>query len=131
MVLVLLENIFANQFITECQEHNQLVMYLRLLQKFFYAIDFNTLLYAFVILKVKSSQDILQGLSKLDHLIKISFFQRYRKGLEKQEEVIYEEVYAPGFTSGSSEEDQDEDEDEDLRDLDELKEKGAIMSLNN
>ena len=29
----------------------------------------------------KSSQDILQGVSKLDHLMKVSYFQRYKKGV--------------------------------------------------
>jgi hypothetical protein len=45
--------------------------------------------WAIVILKVKSSKDILKGLNKLDHLIKVSIYQSYRKGLENQEEVKY------------------------------------------
>lgn len=41
-------------------------------------LQFEYILTAFVIVKLKSSQDILQGLSKLDYLIKYSVFQVYK-----------------------------------------------------
>ena len=36
------------------------------------------MLEAFVLIRIKSSQDILQGLSKLDHLLKMSKFQKFK-----------------------------------------------------
>ena len=33
---------------------------------------------------IKSNEDILQGISKLDHLLKCSEFQKYRGGVEQQ-----------------------------------------------
>ena len=37
-----------------------------------------SLLLSLVIVRFKSSQDILQGVSKLDYLIKVSVFQKYK-----------------------------------------------------
>ena len=34
---------------------------------------------AFIIIKLKSDQDIIQGISKLDELVKVSCFQVYKK----------------------------------------------------
>lgn len=36
------------------------------------------ILLSFTIIKVKSSRDILQGVNKLDHLLKVSVFQVYK-----------------------------------------------------
>ena len=36
------------------------------------------ILTAYVLIKVKSSQDILQGINKLDYLLKVSVFQKYK-----------------------------------------------------
>lgn len=38
-----------------------------------------SLLICYVIVKVKKSQDILQGVSKLDYLLKVSVFQQYKE----------------------------------------------------
>jgi hypothetical protein len=37
-----------------------------------------SLLLSLVIVRFKSSQDILQGVSKLDYLLKVSVFQKYK-----------------------------------------------------
>lgn len=37
------------------------------------------ILIAFVIIKIKRSQDILQGINKLDYLLAVSIFQRLRE----------------------------------------------------
>ena len=37
-----------------------------------------TLLMSYAILVIKSTDDILQGINKLDYLIKVSVFQRYK-----------------------------------------------------
>ena len=48
-----------------------------------YVFCFPQLLLAFVIIKIKSSADILQGISKLDHLVQISIFQRKRGNFKR------------------------------------------------
>ena len=48
------------------------------------ALYIDSLIFAFIIVRVKSSQDILQGVSKLDHLLKVSVFQKY-KNTQKEE----------------------------------------------
>jgi len=37
------------------------------------------LVIAYIIVKIKSDRDILQGISKLDELVKVSCFQYYKK----------------------------------------------------
>ena len=47
-------------------------------QYFFNQLNFIQIIIAFVILKKKSSDDILQGINKIDYLIKVSVFQVYK-----------------------------------------------------
>ena len=42
-------------------------------------IDVNSLIMAYSIAKIKQSQDCLQGISKLDYLLKVSEFQKYKE----------------------------------------------------
>ena len=58
-----------------CDELNNARLILITLTKGLY-ID--SLIFAFIIVRVKSSQDILQSVSKLDHLLKVSVFQKYK-----------------------------------------------------
>jgi hypothetical protein len=44
----------------------------------FYVLNLPNLLIALVIIRFKSSQDILQGVSKLDYFLKASVFQKYK-----------------------------------------------------
>ena len=37
------------------------------------------MLFPFIIIKIKSKEDILSGVSKLDNLVKVSVFQSYKK----------------------------------------------------
>ena len=43
-----------------------------------YPLQFPNIFLCFIMVKVKSSSDILQGLSKLDHLLKVSAFQVHK-----------------------------------------------------
>ena len=45
-----------------------------------YILNLPSLLIALVIIRFKSSQDILQGVSKLDYFLKASVFQKYKGG---------------------------------------------------
>ena len=48
-----------------------------------------SVLLSLVIVRFKSSQDILQGVSKLDYLLKVSVFQKYKnEELEKKKYSI-------------------------------------------
>ena len=58
-----------------CDEMNNSRLTLMILTK---ALYIDSLIFAFIIVRVKSSQDILQGVSKLDHLLKVSVFQKYK-----------------------------------------------------
>ena len=49
-----------------------------LMHSCFYILELPSLLIALVIIRFKSSQDILQGVSKLDYLLKVSVFQKYK-----------------------------------------------------
>lgn len=40
------------------------------------------------IVKYKSTDDILQGINKLDSLLKISIFQKYIEGIIEKEDVV-------------------------------------------
>ena len=52
-------------------------------------IVFANMLLCFAIIKTKGSQDILQGLNKLDYLLKVSVFQVYKQqDLEDAKEDI-------------------------------------------
>ena len=54
-----------------------------------YKLSIPGVITALVIVKVKSSKDILQGISKLDHLLKVSVFQKFRsKEAEQQKEEL-------------------------------------------
>jgi len=65
-----------------------------LLLRLYYMVYFifcqPTLLLVFLTIKVKKTSDILQGLSKLDYLLKVSRFQKYKdKQLEANKFSMY------------------------------------------
>jgi hypothetical protein len=57
-----------------CDEPNSYVKILKIVSEYNNQIELDSIVWAFVILKVKTSRDILQGLTKLDHLVKVSIF---------------------------------------------------------
>jgi len=49
--------------------------------------DLTSVLFAFAIIVLKRTDDMIQGISKLDHLVKISIFQRNKIGQAKSRYV--------------------------------------------
>ena len=49
----------------------------------------------FAIIYIKSTDDILQNISKLDYLLKVSFFQRERTDAEEEEIELFGELAPP------------------------------------
>jgi hypothetical protein len=43
------------------------------------------ILMAWIVVKFKRTDDILQGISKLDYLLKVSYFQRYKTNINLKE----------------------------------------------
>ena len=83
-----------------CQwTHNWFITRLMVLCYFLqYMFFIPSLLTAFVIIRVKSSEDILQGISKLDYLLKVSIFQIYKD--PKKEEIKQSIVTEMDLLSG-------------------------------
>ena len=67
---------------------------------FMYAFFIPTLATNWVIIKIKSSADILQGISKLDYLLKVSELQRYK--VANQEDSKREYIILVNETEGAS-----------------------------
>ena len=50
----------------------------------------DSILVGIAIIYLKSTQDIFQGINKLDHLLKVSIFQKYKnKKLENQKNIFF------------------------------------------
>ena len=46
--------------------------------------------FAYIIIKVKSDRDIIQGISVLDELVKVSCFQAHKKVLAKDLQINFD-----------------------------------------
>lgn len=66
------------------REHELLGLFQDYFQLIFFTLELPTIFIAATILHFKANDDVLQGISKLDHLLKISIFQVYKdKKLQK------------------------------------------------
>ena len=93
-LMLIVMHILNNPSKCICDEQDIFVKFMTLVASLIQKLDLNTTIYSFAVLYVKSSDDILQGLTRLDHLIKVSIFQKFKKGGEWREDVTYENVYA-------------------------------------
>ena len=82
--------IFCPTYFGESLEASIKYVSLTVVQQVEIVLSLQGLFMAFVIIRVKSSQDILQGVNKLDYLLKVSVFQKYKdEYLEEGKFSIY------------------------------------------
>jgi hypothetical protein len=72
------KNLICNDYICDLPKLANSDFLDRMLNIFHNQLEMTTILVAFILVKVKKSDDILSGVSKLDKLLKISNFQKYK-----------------------------------------------------
>lgn len=48
-----------------------------------YVVNFNVVMFCILFIYIKKSDDVLQGISKLDYLLRVSVFQVYKNEKER------------------------------------------------